>query len=199
MRIKCFMLEPTGRVARWLRRFQDAGGLDVRLCEPSGYHNAMVRIEDGPLLPHDGGCYSTSPLTWEEDDPRWPEKCDHCDYHFVGLRGGQLFYQQLWRAPDGKEYVVHEGDLMVGVKAPPGAMWLSYYTPGLAGQYKHKPALYVMTPGGVWCVDGPSYRGGKCGPGWDRTGTPPLVTAAPSIHFPGRYHGWLRSGELVEC
>jgi hypothetical protein len=53
--------------------------------------------------------------------------------------------------------------------------------------------LYVVTPGGHWPIDHPSSGNG---PGWTRTGTPPHVTAMPSINFVGRYHGWLSDGVL---
>jgi hypothetical protein len=70
---------------------------------------------------------------------------------------------------------------------------------------KHKgpdgKCLVVRTPGGDWIVDAKAIDGN----GWTRTGTPPKVTANPSIGIgheegkPWTYHGWLRDGHLVEC
>lgn len=34
--------------------------------------------------------------------------------------------------------------------------------------------------------------------GWTITGTPPNLTATPSIHAVGDYHGWLRDGVLSD-
>ena len=79
--------------------------------------------------------------------------------------------------------------------SPVGAMWYAddwYPDPWIGPDGK---CLVVRTPGGDWIVDGPSSTGGF----WTRTGTVPKVTANPSIHFPGQYHGWLRDGFLTEC
>ena len=63
----------------------------------------------------------------------------------------------------------------------------------------------VVTPGGEWEIDGPSYPGGGAPPRpcpWTRTGDPTrpeTLTVQPSIHFPGRYHGRLRNGVLVDA
>ena len=61
----------------------------------------------------------------------------------------------------------------------------------------------VMTPGGEWCVDGPSFDKDGAHPcPWTRTGdptNPPTFTVHPSIHFVGRFHGWLKNGVLTEC
>ncbi len=90
--------------------------------------------------------------------------------------------------------------------APPGAMWNAdwyrgeKHDSGLA--YDRNPdgwVLCVMTPAGPWLVDGPSFVNRVESGSWSRTGTIPNVTATPSIHIPGKYHGWLRNGYLVEC
>jgi hypothetical protein len=54
--------------------------------------------------------------------------------------------------------------------------------------------LVVRTPAGDWWVDGMIE-----GPGWQRTGTPPYVSAKPSIILIRgalEYHGWLQDGLL---
>lgn len=35
--------------------------------------------------------------------------------------------------------------------------------------------------------------------GWVITGDPPNLTASPSIHIIGKYHGWLQNGELTNA
>lgn len=55
------------------------------------------------------------------------------------------------------------------------------------------PHLIVVTPDGEWDIDSIASNG----PGWDRSGDPPNITANPSI-ICGTYHGWLRDGKLIE-
>jgi hypothetical protein len=79
----------------------------------------------------------------------------------------------------------------------PGAMWHLDWLKG--NPYYTGPdglALAVALPNdaGQWWIDGPSSQGGN----WQRTGTPPKITVTPSVHVPGKYHGWLRDGVLVD-
>lgn len=195
---QCFMLEPTDRAARWLRRYLSASIGDVRLCEPEGYHNAMVRIDDAPVVSSEIASRRTihiDPLEWPEDDPRWPTRCQHCSYEFHERETRQLFYVRIWRTQDGREVTVH-GSPLPGIEAaPPGAMFFADWYEDIGWKGPDGRSLCVVTPGGIWPVDGPSTNGD----GWTRTGTPPIVTANPSIQIANRYHGWLRDGKLVEC
>lgn len=70
---------------------------------------------------------------------------------------------------------------------------------GLGGPDGHVHTL--RTPGGDRVIDAPSPNGSK----WTRTGTPPILTARPSI-LAGRdsqgnrlYHGFLTDGILESC
>lgn len=104
-----------------------------------------------------------------------------------------------WAAPDGKLY-------SFPTQAPVGAMYDATWMHraddgGLYKRYEDGLCPVVITPDGPWVIDGPSYDGQKhhsCP--WTRTGDPrkpETFSVTPSIHFPGRYHGWLRNGELV--
>lgn len=65
-------------------------------------------------------------------------------------------------------------------------------------QNKRRP-LWVMTPGGCWCVDEKPFVSGKYQEsGWTVTGEAPNITCSPSINFPGRYHGYLINGVLSD-
>ena len=93
-----------------------------------------------------------------------------------------------------------------------GAMWSteSSYVEvcrkeGLWKDYPDGIKLSVMTPGGEWNVDGPSYPGEgqpaqPCP--WTRTGDPrkpATLSVRASINFNGRYHGWLTKGVLKDA
>lgn len=191
-RYKCFLLEGTGRVARWLRRYS-RGSADG--CRPYGYHNAMRRISDSRAIYKDG-CLTTEVLTWPVDDPRWPEECEHCGYIFRYDDHKQLFYREIHRTNVGSE-VVFQNPLYPysGIPcAPPGAMLYEDW------RHQHGPdgrCLTVMTPAGEWVIDGESSHGG----GWRRTGIPPEITVSPSIRFlePLEYHAILSDGYLEDC
>lgn len=182
----CFLLEPTDRVMRALRRYvANSPGLDCA----SGYHTAMARIEDGPLVTTERHTYRTDPEQWPHDDPRWPARCA-CGYVFTPGDVWQLFYERLYRDPrDGREYALRD--------APAGAIWDEPWNAdhwhGADGR-----CLGLMLPdGSSWIIDGPASNAPGKLPGWDRSGQPPRLTARPSILTP-RYHGWLTDGVLSD-
>jgi len=180
----CFMIEPTDRCRRWLRRMSDATCVLTRLG-----HHAMVSIEDGPVskvTDQHGWHWKTTPADWAQDDQRWPRHCD-CGYPFGDEDRRQLFFEVLYVRPD-------TGDEMPLRFAPAGAMYDASWFPAFSGP--DGLSLTVVLPGweGPWHIDGPSGTGGR----WARTGVPPLVTVTPSINVPGKYHGWLSNGVLTD-
>lgn len=189
--IQCFWLEPTDQVKRFLRRYR--GSDQGEPCPlPQGYHNAMVELDRATAEVTDNGGINASG-TWPKEDPRWPKQCA-CGYAFVDEDQWQLFINLIYRRQDtGEETTLRD--------APPGAMWdATWFRKQWVGP--DGIHLVVKTPGGEWYVDGPSHnsRGeGHRPQGWARTGALPNVTATPSILIPGKYHGWLRDGYLVEC
>lgn len=119
---------------------------------------------------------------------------------------------QLYSAPNGTVYHIGNSPMFLTESgeeikaAPPGAMWDADWYEGSklkdGRPYNRNPdgvTLCVRTPGGDWIVDGPSFSCRVEVGSWSRSGTLPNVTATPSIHIPGKYHGWLRDGQLVEC
>lgn len=114
----------------------------------------------------------------------------------------QHFGQEIYRRAD-------TGEETTLLEASPGAM---YYADWMLYKGSEKPGdlfcgpdghcLVLLVPGGQWMVDGPASNGPKGKPGWTRSGTPPDVTASPSIGIGERceiYHGWLRNGILSSC
>lgn len=74
---------------------------------------------------------------------------------------------------------------------------LKHLSASYLSQTPNRKPLWVMTPGGCWCVDEKPFSGGKYQDGgWTVTGEAPNITARPSINFPGNYHGWLTNGIL---
>ncbi len=188
----CFMIEPTDRGHRELRRFtfRDAGAEACPLAQRGYYgHDASTPIDDALLEISAQGIYHAWAEDIADDDPRWPTHCA-CGYAFTPDDERQVATERIYTAEDGQEYTLHPSR---PDRPPAGAMWRSdWLEPEMAGP--DGISLSVMLPGGYeWAIDGPSTSGG----GWTRTGTPPKITANPSIKSPN-YHGWLQDGVLSD-
>jgi len=197
-RIRCFWLGPTEEIELSLRRYR---GSDRGKCATSGfgYHNVnaiMERTSFAQLAARGWPMSDGRPVhtgdSVPHSDPRWPRSCS-CGYAFADDDEWQCNPDALFRRGD-------TGELVTLHAAPAGAMWDADWM----GEHHKGPDwihLCVRTPGGEWSVDGPSYQDGKVQHerGWTRTGTVPDVTANPTIHIPGKYHGFLRGGWLEEC
>lgn len=198
-RIKCFWIEPSDKAELSLRRFRfsegylknEDGSRDYSNKDPNHYKcsngygcDASVVIGEIPFTINQGR------IDHDRTDSNWPKVCTRCGRPFEDT--------DEWQRNENQLYIRKEtGELCILSKAPVGAMWdatwFKKYEP-----YNKSPdgiVLTVQTPGGDWCVDGPSKGGGH----WTRTGTVPEVTANPSILIEGSYHGWLRNGWLEEC
>lgn len=179
MDIACFFLTPMAFAQQSLRRFTLNG-----TCSGAPWgHNA--RVVTGSIE-YPGDLMGEGKDSTPHDDPRWPKVCASCAYEF---RPEDEWQTNLRRAMKRGDH----GAMWTTIEdAPVGAMWYADWYPwkGPDGQ-----CLVVKTPGGDWVVDRP-HEGGR---GWTRTGNPPFVTASPSIHFPERYHGWLRDGVLIDA
>jgi len=192
---QCFMVRETGWSLYSLRRFR--WGMyheDGEACPtvPGKYsiHNASVDIGYGPTLrgepDKDGYRWLASPPVeaWRPDS-RWPTRCV-CGYEFRPQDEWQVNLDPYYIADDGRQWPMKQ--LPIGAMLD--AWWMKRMSKfigsdGLSLQVK-------LPPGGPhewWNIDGPS-RGD--GPGWTRTGTPPLISVTPSIAT-GSYHGFLGS------
>ena len=210
MSLKCFMIHETTRFRATLRRY---GAGDHNCGTKGAYHNAEgpeIAIIEG--VKDARGCWDLTEherrLMPPKDDPRWPAKCDACDYLFQTTDPWQVFADHIYVDDAGKEYSLR--------KPVPGMMWYSDW----GGEYMKGPdgrSLHVICPdGGEWCIDsqasnctkrddtGPFGKAHRC---WCRHGVPPLVTVdkvgltcaagAGSIMSRRGYHGFLRNGEFT--
>ena len=174
----CFLITPTGDAQLSLRRYA------TDHCPTGGIHDAEVEIGTAPIVLTERGYLAA--LETPHDDPRWPLACA-CGHVFQEADPWQTRQKERYQAPDGQQYTTHRGD------APPGAMW---HSPHMADAWTGPDGLclYVVLPSGEqWGMDCPSTNGD----GWTRTGTPPRITATPSIAA-SRYHGYLTDGVLTD-
>lgn len=197
--VKCFLLKPTMKARAWLRCYRD-GDCALSL---HGYHNVKNGIEDIDLIASatPGVIEPLHGLRHDPNDARWPSECA-CGMSFME-RDRHLFYRQLYEAPDGQQYTIED--------APVGAMWFADWMKGMYCGPDGR-ALYVMTPGGEWLIDGkannctmPDDSVHKC---WVRHGEAPDITVDKNGHTCaagagsiaiGNYHGFLQNGYLTCC
>jgi len=170
----CFVVEKTNKFVESLRRYAGEKKCPGKMT----YHNASVKIG---VIEWETKWNGMGDDSFPHDDPRWPKKCDYCDYEFVDEDRWQYNRNIVMRCPKTKRKFTLD-------ELPAGAMWYDDWWPGEPGpDGKH---LYVRLPcGSTWHLDDSRKL-------WTRTGVPPLVTASPSILTPG-YHGFLQNGVLT--
>lgn len=194
MGTKVFWSEPGSMARESLRRY---GG---QCSGKYSYHDAEVVL--GERAASDDEVKRDS-VNVDKADPRWPTKCEHCDYVFADEDTWQHNLIRLYEG-GGKRFVLQD--------APVGAMWDAYWFGGHFGQGADGIHLMVKTPGGDWHVDSrasnctkPDDDIHKC---WVRVGDPKTgvvdvgktgntcAAGAGSIMI-GNYHGFLHNGELT--
>lgn len=188
--VTCFLLQPTGVQAEYLRRYCD--GENEKCPGRYGYHNGMFHIGNNPE--------SVRTDQPDHSHANWPKKCDHCNYQFKESDHWQVFRENLFKRSD-------TGEVLTLGNAPAGAMWLASWMPegfgsvhfkALPEETRRKGHVILKCPGGHdWDIDSNSTNGD----GWSRSGEPPNITARPSILFPvpNGYHGFLTGGVLTPC
>jgi hypothetical protein len=191
---KCFVVSPTDRAYRSLRRY--AGGKKCPAYQKGNrldYHNAEVLIGETEMP----GIWMGQTEQHYSEDPRWPAECA-CGYRF---RPNDPYQCNLERIFEGVRDP-HAGFLVRGTTChgpsalPPGAMFALERTTELAKAFaRGEPGpdgkyWFLMLPGHtIWEVYGPSSRGKD--ETWDVTGTPPVIRVNPSLNYPNVYHGWV--------
>lgn len=175
--VQCFLITPTDRARRWLRR---ATYGDQRECYLRGHrrgHQALVRIEETTTIPAPGGGFTTEPQEWPETDPRWPTHC-MCGYRFRDTDPWGVHAARIYVDIRGTRYVLPDE---LGGSAPVGALWYSDWLLAQGYQGPDGRSLSVKTPVGIWNLDVPLESRH-----WTREGEAPFITVLP----PTRYRTW---------
>ena len=185
--VVCFFLDRLPKIRRRLRRFTMNRDCPVQSPDKVSCCNASAPLDEIG--------YTNEIIEWFDWthlDERWPKQCAACGYVFVADDNWQVASDFIYRRTD-------TGEELVWRDAPAGAMidchWMRPHWRGPDGL-----CLMVKLPNGCeWIVDGPAAsQDDKSKAGWTRTGTPPNVTATPSI-LARDYHGFLRDGVLVDA
>ncbi len=186
---QCIFLNSTLKGKAQLRRYTLS---ESYKCPNHGNwgHKAIVPMSDVDII-LDGKGYIRNSIEFNVLDPNivWPEACA-CGYKFQTSDYKTLDVDRYYSGPNGLITTLRE--------APIASMWDADWMHGIDLYCREGISLHLKLPGnGEWCIDGPSQQTPN-GKGWTRTGTPPLITASPSIHWPGVYHGWLQNGVLSD-
>lgn len=201
MNYRCYLLTHVSKVRHTLLVIDlrsDCSANPGACCRAEHHDAVFVANVDKNGLADWVDCPTPAP-----DDKVWPTACARCKRLFAGDVMKSTMQELIYRTDDGKEMTISE--------APIGAMWNEPGHRPLTLPSEDGLCLVVKTPGGNWCVDGPSWENGvkKADRAWKRTGTPPNITANPSIHILTTgldgserrtvYHGWLRDGVLIDA
>lgn len=192
----CFLLTPTNRYRRELRRYARR---DERCTTRTWIHDAsvVVGVETHATAPRTG----LDELV-DRADPRWPRACA-CGYVFTDDDAWQVRVENVYtRSDGGPETTLHD--------APAGAIWDAWWWPDddkVDGKF-----LVVRLPNGRdWAIDSVASnctRPGEKHQCWVRHGDAPRLTvdkdgdtcaAGAGSILAGDYHGFLRDGVLVSC
>lgn len=205
MDIPCFLIEPTGRVAQSLIVYTYDSGEECGEGKDR-YHRGEVAL---PIVEWPAGDRDYPDVRLDDETLTWPTRCDRC---------GVELPANIWRRSASSSRIFRNvttgEEYSAAHRAPVGAM---FRTPWLASVCRAPDGgdpLTVNTPGGHWTIDLCASgceearkplaerlaSGHRC---WQWSGTPPLVTATPSIAInmssPGGYHGWLTNGVLRDA
>lgn len=228
MSVECFLLEPTDKSRRFLRRYAmsaiSAGG-KCETCS-GGYHSARVLIGDFKSMVDDKGFESSPNAREYAKSRRWPKQAE-CGYKFTDDDARQVFVEHIYKRFDTSE-------LMTLREAPPGAMWEAWWM-GERWQGPDGKSICVRCPGDCdWIIDSQARNcDSKCvkcarpynahehdkaicdgyedsAPEhrcWIRHGTPPMLTVDKNGNTCGagagsiqtsNWHGFLTNGVLSE-
>jgi hypothetical protein len=179
--------EPAGRSRRSLRRYRSRLSADGA-CPAGGYCNASTPI--GDVGASEAEAHGDN---WPHDDPRWPHACARCGCAFTPDDEWQRNDDAIYRLPDGTEFALSRS---LGMVAPPGTMIRAAWYDEHAGQ-RGESWLIALPDGGDWITTQTAKGGGF----WTVTGTPPDITATPSVwhNAPNGWHGWVRGGRLEDA
>jgi hypothetical protein len=204
-RIKCFWLEPAGKIHRSFRRY--SRNEQVKCNSKYAYHNAHIFLDELPDTNPTGVINADIDVEPFAGDERWPSHCV-CGYEFQPDDHYQIFVDRIYKRTD-------TGEEMTLQSAPAGAMYDAWWYPD-AWKGEDGIALIVKMPGGgSWHVESrasnctlPNDNKHRC---WVRKGNPQrpetltvgkdglTCSAGAGSIVMNKWHGFLRNGYLEEC
>lgn len=127
----------------------------------------------------------------------WPDHCSECGVVITDDDTRSRMGSHTWRNVETGEIYKTLNDAGVGAMFD-ASRWTpsSWRGPDGLSLSVVLPPLKLPYQPTVWHIDGPA-GGQDNAPAWTRQGTPPNITASPSI-LTGDYHGFLQNGALTD-
>lgn len=204
---KCFLIVPTGKVRRSLRRYRASSDKCPQHEKGFSFCNAHSPLD--VIEWEQGICNGLRPGETMPDRSLFPTNCEACGRAFLPEDRFQVFDNRLYRSADtGEEITLSD--------AKPGAMYDADWLSGIP-EYggPDGKCLHVILPNGrPWHIDGrasnctlPNDKAHRC---WVRHGEPPMISvdkngltcaagggSIASGEGANHYHGFLRQGFLT--
>jgi Family of unknown function (DUF6527) len=90
--------------------------------------------------------------------------------------------------------MIRQTDDDAALEGPPGSFCI---TTAASGQ---RIMWFVLPDGNTGAINlRPVVSGNEPHPSWEWDGNENKPTLAPSVHLPGRRHGWFRDGRVESC
>jgi Family of unknown function (DUF6527) len=90
--------------------------------------------------------------------------------------------------------MVRQPDEDACLDGPPGSFFFD------TAQNGQKRMWHVLPNGDTGVINiRPTVAGEAQHPSWQWDGNEDKPTLTPSVHLPGRWHGWFRAGRMVSC
>lgn len=86
--------------------------------------------------------------------------------------------------------VANEDDVTDG---PPGAFFIETFASG------QRIVWHKLPDGNAGALHLRPVVSGAAHPSWEWDGNEEKPTLTPSVHLPGRWHGWFRNGRMESC
>jgi len=214
-RVRCFVIVHCHTSSYRLRRYVRYNAAGDQKCPGFGpgkfsFHNAetaeICSTADEPTKKY----FCSRPPQIELTDPRWPTKCDQCDYLFADDDERQIFGEPIFRRADSPE---DNPVSMLLSAAPAGALWRAAWLEEGSWRVGFDGQSWVcrLPDGSDWQIDSEASnctrKGDRTHRCWVRHGIAPdfnidkdgptCDVGCGSIKSPG-YHGFLRNGWLEE-
>jgi hypothetical protein len=90
--------------------------------------------------------------------------------------------------------MIRQSNEDAALDGPPGSFHISLTSSG------QRVMWHVLPDGTAGAINlRPTAPGNETHPSWEWDGNEDKPTLQPSVHLPGRWHGWFTAGRMISC